>query len=70
LTKILFFRQQSTEFCGVKIWHPVGLAAGFDKDAEAVPGLAKIGFSFVEVGSVTPQPQPGNPKPRVFRSIL
>ena len=43
------------------------MAAGFDKDAEAFNGLANIGFGFVEVGSVTPKPQPGNPKPRVFR---
>ncbi|PAA90406.1 hypothetical protein BOX15_Mlig021059g1, partial [Macrostomum lignano] len=47
--------------------HPVGLAAGFDKDAQAVDSLFRLGFSFVEVGSVTPLPQPGNPKPRVFR---
>ncbi|CAC5357534.1 DHODH [Mytilus coruscus] len=46
---------------------PVGLAAGFDKDGEAVDGMLKMGFSFVEVGSVTPNPQPGNEKPRVFR---
>lgn len=46
---------------------PVGLAAGFDKDGEAVDGLLKMGFSFVEVGSITPNPQPGNDKPRVFR---
>ena len=39
--------------------NPIGLAAGFDKDAEAVNGLAKVGFGFVEVGSVTPKPQPG-----------
>lgn len=48
---------------------PLGLAAGFDKNGEAVEGLFKMGFSFVEVGSVTPLPQPGNPKPRVFRMI-
>ncbi len=47
--------------------NPVGLAAGFDKDAEAVPGLLQAGFGLVEIGSVTPNPQPGNPKPRVFR---
>ncbi|XP_063439930.1 dihydroorotate dehydrogenase (quinone), mitochondrial-like isoform X2 [Mytilus trossulus] len=46
---------------------PVGLAAGFDKDGEAVDGMLKMGFSFVEIGSVTPNPQPGNEKPRVFR---
>ncbi|XP_042209309.1 dihydroorotate dehydrogenase (quinone), mitochondrial-like isoform X2 [Homarus americanus] len=46
---------------------PIGLAAGFDKNGEAVEGLANMGFGFIEVGSVTPLPQPGNPKPRVFR---
>jgi dihydroorotate dehydrogenase len=46
---------------------PVGLAAGFDKDAEAFNGLLRLGFGFVEVGTVTPRPQPGNPKPRMFR---
>ncbi|KAK6982015.1 dihydroorotate dehydrogenase (quinone) mitochondrial-like isoform X3 [Biomphalaria glabrata] len=45
----------------------IGLAAGYDKQGEAVDGLFKMGFGFVEVGSVTPEPQPGNPKPRVFR---
>ncbi|MCO5599598.1 hypothetical protein L7F22_053704 [Adiantum nelumboides] len=47
--------------------NPIGLAAGFDKDAEAVEGLLGIGFGFMEVGSITPLPQEGNPKPRVFR---
>ncbi|HEV2813804.1 MAG TPA: quinone-dependent dihydroorotate dehydrogenase, partial [Solirubrobacteraceae bacterium] len=46
---------------------PVGLAAGFDKDAAGFEQLAALGFGFVEVGTVTPQPQPGNPKPRLFR---
>jgi dihydroorotate dehydrogenase len=46
---------------------PLGLAAGFDKDGEGVTGLAAIGFGFVEVGTVTAHPQPGNPKPRMFR---
>ncbi len=46
----------------------VGLAAGLDKDATAVRGLARLGFGFVEVGTVTPRPQPGNPRPRLFRS--
>uniref|UniRef100_T1JEY4 Dihydroorotate dehydrogenase (quinone), mitochondrial n=1 Tax=Strigamia maritima TaxID=126957 RepID=T1JEY4_STRMM len=49
--------------------NPIGLAAGFDKHGEAVKGLHKIGFGFVEVGSVTPKPQLGNPKPRLFRLI-
>jgi len=52
---------------GRQFSNPVGLAAGFDKHAEAYPGLLKMGFGFVEVGSVTPRPQPGNPRPRVFR---
>jgi len=47
--------------------NPVGLAAGFDKNAEAVDSLAPWGFGFVEIGSVTPRPQPGNPRPRLFR---
>jgi dihydroorotate dehydrogenase len=47
--------------------NPVGLAAGFDKDALAVAGLAALGFGFVEVGTVTPRPQAGNPRPRLFR---
>jgi dihydroorotate dehydrogenase len=46
---------------------PLGLAAGFDKDGEGVSGLAALGFSFIEVGTVTAQAQPGNPKPRMFR---
>ncbi|XP_064375959.1 dihydroorotate dehydrogenase (quinone), mitochondrial isoform X2 [Dromaius novaehollandiae] len=52
---------------GQRFRNPVGLAAGFDKHGEAVDGLYKMGFGFVEVGTVTPQPQEGNPKPRVFR---
>lgn len=47
--------------------HPLGLAAGFDKNALALKGLSQLGFSFLEVGTVTPKPQPGNPKPRIFR---
>jgi dihydroorotate dehydrogenase len=46
---------------------PLGLAAGFDKDGLGVPGLAALGFAFIEVGTVTAKPQPGNPKPRMFR---
>ncbi len=47
--------------------HPVGLAAGFDKNATVYPALAAFGFGFVEVGTLTPKPQPGNPRPRMFR---
>jgi dihydroorotate dehydrogenase len=52
---------------GRRFPNPVGLSAGFDKDAEAVGPLLDMGFGFVEVGSITPRPQPGNPRPRVFR---
>ncbi|XP_061566119.1 dihydroorotate dehydrogenase (quinone), mitochondrial-like [Cololabis saira] len=52
---------------GLKFKNPVGIAAGFDKHGEAVDGLYKVGFGFVEVGTITPKPQDGNPKPRVFR---
>ena len=52
---------------GRRFSNPIGLAAGFDKDARAVAGLMRLGFGFVETGTVTPRPQPGNPKPRLFR---
>ena len=52
---------------GCEFANPIGLAAGLDKDAKAVAGLARLGFGFVEVGTVTPRPQPGNPRPRLFR---
>lgn len=52
---------------GLEFANPVGLAAGFDKQAEAIPALFGLGFGFVEVGGVTLRPQPGNPRPRVFR---
>jgi len=52
---------------GLDLAHPLGLAAGFDKNAEALGGLARLGFAFIEAGTVTPLPQPGNPKPRLFR---
>lgn len=56
-----------TTFAGLDLPNPIGLAAGLDKNAEALHGLARLGFGFVEAGSVTPRPQPGNPKPRLFR---
>lgn len=55
------------EVFGIKFPHPVGLAAGLDKNAQAFEILGAMGFSFVEVGTVTPRPQIGNPKPRLFR---
>jgi dihydroorotate dehydrogenase len=54
---------------GLTFKNPVGLAAGYDKDAVAVRGLSALGFGHIEVGTVTPGPQPGNPKPRVFRLV-
>lgn len=55
------------EVFGVKFKNPVGLAAGFDKNGEYVEALSNLGFGFIEVGTVTPLPQPGNDKPRMFR---
>ena len=52
---------------GLKFTNPIGLAAGLDKNAEYIDCLSKLGFGFIEVGTVTPRPQPGNPKPRSFR---
>nr|WP_239549765.1 quinone-dependent dihydroorotate dehydrogenase [Alloalcanivorax marinus] len=52
---------------GLSFPNPVGLAAGLDKNGDCIDGLAELGFGFLEVGTVTPRPQPGNPKPRLFR---
>ena len=52
---------------GIDFPNPVGLAAGLDKNGDAIDGFAQLGFGFVEIGTVTPRPQPGNPKPRLFR---
>ena len=57
----------ATTVAGLRLPNPVGLAAGFDKNGEVLRGLARLGFGFVECGSVTPRPQPGNPRPRLFR---
>uniref|UniRef100_A0A1I8PEP4 Dihydroorotate dehydrogenase (quinone), mitochondrial n=1 Tax=Stomoxys calcitrans TaxID=35570 RepID=A0A1I8PEP4_STOCA len=58
-----------SKFFGHLLKNPLGIAAGFDKQGEAVEGLTQLGFGFVEIGSVTPEPQPGNPTPRVFRLV-
>ncbi|MEH6393763.1 quinone-dependent dihydroorotate dehydrogenase [Pseudoalteromonas sp.] len=55
------------EFLGLQFKNPVGLAAGLDKNAECIDAFAKMGFGFIEVGTVTPRPQVGNDKPRIFR---
>ncbi|WP_424465591.1 quinone-dependent dihydroorotate dehydrogenase [Pseudoclavibacter helvolus] len=59
----------AVEAMGLRFSSPFGLAAGFDKDAEDIDGLAALGFGHVEVGTVTPRPQPGNPGPRLFRLV-
>ena len=56
-----------TTIAGLSLPNPIGLAAGFDKNATALHALARTGFGFLEVGAATPRPQPGNPKPRLFR---
>ena len=58
---------KSTSVFGLTFPNPIGLAAGFDKNGVAVPAWAALGFGFVEVGTVTAKPQPGNPRPRIFR---
>lgn len=58
---------QPVELMGLTFPNPVGLAAGLDKNGEHVDTLASLGFGFIEIGTVTPRPQPGNPKPRMFR---
>src|SRR5262245_60440073 len=65
-------RQPDDPLLTTRVWgllfpNPIGLSAGFDKDAEVYTALLRLGFGFVEVGSITPRPQAGNPKPRVFR---
>lgn len=59
----------ATTLAGLALPNPIGLAAGFDKDAEVPDAMLALGFGLVECGSVTPRPQPGNPKPRLFRLV-
>ena len=61
--------EKPVEVFGLKFKNPVGLAAGYDKDGIAVRGLATLGFGHLEIGTVTARPQPGNPRPRVFRLV-
>ncbi len=69
LNKLMGAQQLSlpVEVMGIEFPNPVGLAAGLDKNGIAIDGMGALGFGFVEVGTVTPRPQPGNPKPRIFR---
>ena len=57
----------ATRVWNLEFKNPVGLAAGFDKDADVMAPMLELGFGFVEAGTVTPLPQPGNPQPRLFR---
>lgn len=61
--------EKPVEVFGLHFRNPVGLAAGYDKDCEAVPGLTALGFGHLELGTITLRPQPGNPRPRVFRLL-
>jgi dihydroorotate dehydrogenase len=61
--------EKPVEVFGLRFKNPVGLAAGYDKDGIATRGLARLGFGHLEIGTVTRRPQPGNPKPRVFRLV-
>src|SRR5688500_11266898 len=61
------FAEDPIELAGLRFPNRVGLAAGLDKNARCIDALGVMGFGFVEVGTVTPKPQPGNPKPRMFR---
>lgn len=69
LTQIFKSPSKPVQAFGLTFKNPVGLAAGYDKDAVAIRGLGALGFGHVEVGTVTPRPQPGNPHPRVFRLV-
>ena len=60
-------KRLATSLAGLELPNPVGLAAGLDKNAVALSALSRVGFGFLEVGAATPLPQPGNPKPRLFR---
>ncbi|WP_250632335.1 quinone-dependent dihydroorotate dehydrogenase [Rhodoflexus caldus] len=70
ITRLLFAPQQKglqKELMGLTFPNPIGLAAGFDKDARLIDELACFGFGFIEIGTLTPRPQSGNPQPRLFR---
>ena len=69
LTQLYKSQSQPVQAFGLTFKNPVGLAAGYDKNAVAVRGLAALGFGHVEVGTVTPKPQPGNSRPRMFRLL-
>jgi dihydroorotate dehydrogenase len=69
LSKLLYptVKDNPVNVMGLSFKNPVGLAAGLDKNGDYIDALAALGFGFIEIGTVTPRPQPGNPKPRLFR---
>ena len=69
LRKIYSYEDSSLEkeLFGIKFKNPVGLAAGFDKNGKYIKEMSNLGFGFIEIGTITPKPQPGNPKKRLFR---
>ncbi len=69
LTQMYKTSRQPVEVFGLRFKNPIGLAAGYDKNAVAIRGLSTLGFGHLEVGTVTPKPQRGNPRPRVFRLL-
>ncbi|MDQ3004090.1 MAG: hypothetical protein M3R47_01700, partial [Chloroflexota bacterium] len=69
LTQLYKTHPKPVRAFGLTFKNPVGLAAGYDKDAVAIKGLAALGFGHLEVGTITPMPQPGNARPRVFRLL-
>jgi dihydroorotate dehydrogenase len=64
-----FVPKKPVTVMGIEFANPIGLAAGLDKNAEHMDGLAQLGFGFIEIGTLTPLPQPGNPQPRMFRLV-
>jgi dihydroorotate dehydrogenase len=69
IRRIFHFRNIPVDAFGLKFKNPVGLAAGYDKDGIGWQGLSLLGFGHIELGTVTPLPQPGNPRPRIFRFV-
>jgi dihydroorotate dehydrogenase len=69
LTQLYKTESKPVQAFGLTFRNPVGLAAGYDKDGIVIRGLAALGFGHIEIGTVTPKPQPGNPRPRVFRLV-
>jgi dihydroorotate dehydrogenase len=70
LTRMIYargIRPMPVRLAGIELLNPIGLAAGFDKNANLVPGIENLGFGFIEIGTVTPRPQLGNARPRMLR---